>query len=204
MTKTRRRGMTGLAFTLVICNAGQTFATDGSPDRIVIRLDNYAAISRADESDTAATVKRIFAAAGIATVWTAVGDASDARGLHVRVLLLSREMARQKIARERQTAGIMGVAVPGAEYAYIFTNRIASMAARHGDYFPRLLGQVIAHEVGHLVLPIRGHAEQGIMRADLGVRSQRHSYFTTEQGVGIRARLAAADARKVADAMVAP
>ena len=133
-----------------------------------------------------------------------MGDASDARGLHVRVLLLSREMARQKIARERLSAGIMGVAVPRAEYAYIFTNRILSMAARHCDYFPRLLGQVIAHEVGHLVLPIRGHAEHGIMQADLGVRSQRHSYFTTEQGVGIRARLAAADVKRVENAIVAP
>ena len=152
MTKTRRRGMTGLALTLVFCNAGPASAADGT-DTIVVHLDNYAAISRADESDTAAAVTRIFAGAGIATVWAAAGDASDARGLHVRVLLLSREMARQKIARERLSAGIMGVAVPGAEYAYIFTNRILSMAARHRDHFPRLLGQVIAHEVGHLVLP---------------------------------------------------
>jgi hypothetical protein len=38
----------------------------------------------------------------------------------------------------------------------------------HGDDFRQVLGRVIAHEVGHLVLPVYSHSDQGIMRADVG------------------------------------
>ena len=69
------------------------------------------------------------------------------------------------------------------------------MARRYSDDFRRLLGQTIAHEVGHLLLPTDSHADRGIMQAHLGVRAYSASYFTPEQGVAIRARLAAAATR---------
>jgi hypothetical protein len=79
--------------------------------------------------------------------------------------------------------------------AYILTHRLIELARRYSDDFRRLLGQTIAHEVGHLLLPTNSHADRGIMQAHLGVRAYSASYFTPEQGVAIRARLAAAAAR---------
>jgi hypothetical protein len=76
------------------------------------------------------------------------------------------------------------------------THRILELARRHGDDYRRLLGQTIAHEVGHLLLPAGSHADRGIMQAHLGVRAYSASHFTREQGVVIRARLAAAATRR--------
>ena len=70
------------------------------------------------------------------------------------------------------------------------------MARRYSDDFRRLLAQTIAHEVGHLLLPTDSHADRGIMQAHFGVRAYSASYFTAEQGVAIRARLAAAATRQ--------
>src|SRR5512138_1630137 len=54
---------------------------------------------------------------------------------------------------------------------------------------PRLLGYVIAHEVGHLLLPERVHTVAGLMRANLDVRQfdRRLLYFTREQAAAMRA-----------------
>jgi hypothetical protein len=110
----------------------------------------------------------------------------------VRVQLLSSDMAMQKIRAEGLADTVFGRAAREAGRAYIFTHRIANVALRHSDDFRRLLGRVMAHEVGHLVLPIDSHADRGIMRANLGVRSKSADDFTTEQGVAIRSILLAA------------
>ena len=60
-----------------------------------------------------------------------------------------------------------GQAAREAGYAYIFTHRILNLAVRHGEDFRRVLGRVIAHEVGHLVLPLDSHADSGISAREL-------------------------------------
>ena len=58
----------------------------------------------------------------------------------------------------------------------------------------------MAHEVGHLVLPIYGHADRGIMRADIGRPLEAAACdFTTEQGVAIRSMLLAASRTHAGD-----
>ena len=55
---------------------------------------------------------------------------------------------------------------PGGR-AYIFCDRIAAMPGASTPFSIRL-GDVVAHEVGHLVLPWKGHSRTGIMRAAYG------------------------------------
>ena len=135
---------------------------------------------------------RIYATAGVHTVWATGNEHADAPGLHVRVILFSRDLAEEKIRSEAVPGSVLGLASRGAGRAYIFTHRIANLALRHGDDFRRVLGRVIAHEVGHLVLPVNSHSDQGIMRANVGVRSKSDRDFTTEQGIAIRSMLLAA------------
>ncbi len=61
-----------------------------------------------------------------------------------------------------------GRAHPGIGRAYIFCNRVASMPGP--KFFGIQLGAVIAHEVGHLLLPEKGHSRSGIMRAEMDVK----------------------------------
>lgn len=192
MNNTARHAITRLAFTVTVFTAGQALAAEDGQTTMVIHVDNYARILRADRSAAENEVTRIYAKAGVRIVWATGNDKADGPGLHVRVQLLSTDMAMRKIRTERLDDTVLGRAARGAAYAYIVTHRIASLALRHGDDFRRLLGLVMAHEVGHLVLPIYSHSDSGIMRANIVVRSKSFQDFTPEQAVTIRSMLLAA------------
>src|SRR5262249_48195086 len=49
---------------------------------------------------------------------------------------------------------------------YIFYDRVSHLSARYEERGGRLLGHVIAHEVGHLLLPYGAHSRSGLMHAD--------------------------------------
>jgi hypothetical protein len=54
------------------------------------------------------------------------------------------------------------------------------------------LGLIIAHELGHVLLPFAGHSSRGIMQAAYNVRASYALKFTEEQSAAIRAFVAAA------------
>ena len=199
MAKIARNVVTGLAFTVTALIGGPALASEDSPMRIVIHVDNYARIPDADRSKAEEAVTKIYAKAGIRLAWVTGHDQADAPGLHVRVQLLPLDMAIQKIRTERLDDTVLGQAARGAGRAFIFTNRIASIALRHRNSFRRLLASVMAHEVGHLVLPFYGHSDRGIMRANFDVYSTSFHEFTGEEADAIRATLMAASRPQVAD-----
>jgi hypothetical protein len=192
MINTARNITTGLAVTFVFASAAEAVAAGNERLRIVLHVDNYAGISPAERSATEVEVTRIYIRAGVNILWATGDDQADAAGLHVRVQLLSRSMAIGKINRDGLIDTVLGKAAREAGRAYIFTDRILNLAVREGEPFRLALGRVIAHEVGHLLLPPHSHSERGIMRASTFVRSNGSYDFTTEQGVAIRSMLLAA------------
>lgn len=192
MASTARYLVAGLAVTVTLVTAGQALAAEDGQLRLVIHVDNYARIRGADLWPAQTEVAQIYKAAGVRIVWATRDDHADAAGLHVRLQLLSREMAMHMIAALRVADTVAGHAAHDAGRAYIFPHRIVDMALRHSDDFRRILGRVMAHEVGHLVLPVYSHSDRGIMRANIDVRSKRFHDFTTEQGVAIRTMILAA------------
>jgi len=62
----------------------------------------------------------------------------------------------------------MGAAVRTAEgnaIAYVFYRRVQAEAQRYGVSPGQVLACAIAHEIGHLLLPLRAHGAAGLMRA---------------------------------------
>ncbi len=64
----------------------------------------------------------------------------------------------------------LGVAVVDPEthvgkMATVFHDQVEAVARRTGVARSELLGRALAHEVGHLLLGVRGHSRTGIMRA---------------------------------------
>ena len=178
--------MTAAVFTATLLSAGQGAAADNDPKTIVVHLQDYESTSLGRAEKQAAG---IFATAGIRIVWTAGhadAAATDRAAFHVTVVLLSREMAEKKIAAERIDDNVLGRAVGPSRRAYIFCHRVADVAARNSRDFDSLLGDVIAHEIGHLVLPFNAHSERGIMRASLSMRSSAAERFSEAQAVVIR------------------
>ena len=191
MTKTARILMTGLTFTTTLFTAGRAFAAQDGEPTIILHVVNYAGIAPEDLARAEDEGTRIYAAAGVRTVWVAEGETAAVPGLHLRVILLRRDMARRMIRAARVANGVLGLAARPTGRAYIFAYRITDIGVQHGRDFAWVLGQVMAHEVGHLALPISAHADRGIMRADLIVRSTTDQLFTTEQGAAIRSTVTA-------------
>jgi hypothetical protein len=110
------------------------------------------------ESAKAETTE-IFARLGIELVWRATSPARDVR-LTIRVIDGTIKGAGKSA---------MGLAVPNrngpGSSLYALLGRVEAFAAHHGRPVAQILGHVIAHEVGHLLLPTAAHATGCIMVA---------------------------------------
>jgi hypothetical protein len=78
------------------------------------------------------------------------------------------------------------------DHAGVFLSRVRQTAAHNTGIieFSDLLGCVMAHEIGHLLLHSTTHSNEGLMRAkyrpvDLKKAGQRQLKFTAEQAEAI-------------------
>ena len=192
-----------LASQPAVQDAQEREATDGCEATIVAHVSNYAALQPGELAAAQREAARIYEAIRVRILWVPGPEPRpdpDPCGFPLRVLLLSRKMESQFGRTQALGDTVFGFITRETGRAYILTGRhieLARRLARRYSYdFPRLLAQTIAHEVGHLLLPTDSHADRGIMQAHFGVRAYSASYFTAEQGVAIRARLAAAATRR--------
>ena len=86
---------------------------------------------------------------------------------------------------------MLGRAARSARRAYVFHHRVVQTGRVFSRDLGTLLGTVIAHEVGHLLLPENSHSSSGILRADLDLRAFLPQHFTPRQSATIRTILAA-------------
>jgi hypothetical protein len=76
------------------------------------------------------------------------------------------------------------------ERAHVLYDRVDALRARSDRSTAGILGDVIAHELGHLMLPTPGHSLRGIMRRDVETHVRPIETFTWPQARRIVARLA--------------
>jgi predicted Zn-dependent protease len=198
MTETRRQATVAVAAAFAILVAPQasaqdepTAATGQRQGTIVLHVVNYAALSRDVLDETRARVASIYEVIGVRIVWDdseePVRTNQDA-GLHLTVMLLSRGMTEKKISAEGISDFVFGQAHLPSGRAHIFYDRIATMSGASG-FLPLRLGDVIAHEVGHLVLTTTSHSHSGIMRANMDMRNINAQSFDTRQARTIHTAL---------------
>ena len=166
-------------------------ATGQRETTIVVHVANYAALSSHVLAGARARVAKVYEGIGVRTVWVESEDTvrprQDGR-LHLTVILLSRDMAEKKISAQRIADHVLGQAHLASGRAYIFCDRIA---AAHGA--PTLLslplGNVIAHEMGHLLLRENSHSHNGLMRANVDLHAIQLQNFDQSQANTIRTML---------------
>ncbi len=163
---------------------------------IVLHVANYAALPKGVLKAASARVSMVYKAIGVRVVWVddegSVKHPENGR-LHLTVLLLSRDMAEKKISADRIKDGVFGQAHMPSGRASIFCDRIATMPGAP-TYLANPLGDVIAHEVGHLMLGANSHSRGGIMRARMNVHALHLQSFDRTQAGTIRASLMEAKA----------
>lgn len=138
-------------------------------------------------------VARTFLAAGVQIVWASQGltPADDLRSPCGRRLQVSIVSGPPADRQDLDTwAGVLGKAQRGNGRAEVFYRRLATAASLHPVAVSLVLGHVMSHEVGHLLLPSGNHADVGIMRQAVDFRHVAVRRFTDDQSAQIRAGLA--------------
>lgn len=152
--------------------------------RIVVHVDRQTDVpawllARAEE-----LAGNVFDAIGVHLVWTG-GKARSAPpdgALHLDVVISTTDRA----GRSDPNAASLGRAAHGTGRAYIFYSRILSFARRTGNPTTLVFANVLAHELGHMLLPPESHSASGLMQPQLNVRIARMPDFTPDQKRQIR------------------
>jgi hypothetical protein len=176
-------------------------------DTITVRIYDYASaepelLSRASEVAAA-----ILADAGVPTRWEQCRiredelrlspSCSKRAGAAVLQLRIQTELQAKRIALR---AWQFGYAVPTERgfgvIAGVFVRKARDLARSQGLDLPIVLGHVMAHELGHLLLGSGRHGEKGIMRPRWNDRDLRRAQtgllgFTSAQAMRMRALAAA-------------
>jgi hypothetical protein len=189
-------------------------SSPGQKLSFTVYVRNHASIESKTLRRAENVASRIFQNAGVVSHWV---DAAEATAFSVQeqrsplnlwVTILPSGMAD----RFHVVDGTAGLAIgegPDRRLAYIFYDRVLEMQASVGDYglgptgASDFLGNVMAHEVGHILLDLPGHSPTGIMQEkwDLAARHEiirGHLQFTDGQrkliqmDVGRRTRQAGA------------
>lgn len=169
-------------------------AGDRDVPTLILEVTDLTGAAETDLEQAMAQTKKVFDGIGVRVVWSTVGggsDPCDCRGVRLSVRLLSPFLVRE-LTKQGVKKAVLGSASTPEALAYIYTERVMALAAERRMDERILLGLVIAHEVGHLVLPGKGHARTGIMTEGidtdpLGLRPR----FTPREGRSIRALLQA-------------
>lgn len=148
---------------------------------IAVAVHNYADVPRDVLTDAEAEASRIFRHAGVRVVW--VGPlASEAR---VRIHILSGPMT----VRTGTRPDVLGLATVDSGMIWVLYDRVVDKSDSAGVQVSRVLGFVMAHEVGHVLLAGRGHSHVGLMkpRLDRDVLRTGLIGFTPQERRQIRA-----------------
>jgi hypothetical protein len=178
-------------------------AATESRHRLPVDVYDYAGVAPDIRAAAAEVTRHIYAAIGIDIVWVDrcplacnIGFSreahTDTQDGHLMVTILPDGMSVQEFP-----AGVLGAAPENGSVAYAFFGRIRAFAFDRNLLMGTLLGHVIAHEVGHILLR-EGHAPKGLMRAkwvdgELVLAKLGRLGFTAMQARRIRSRFGVAE-----------
>jgi hypothetical protein len=149
--------MTSMVIALMIAVARVADAAE--PEQlpaIHLQMNNDAGVPASLLEKSQDEVVRIFADAGLEVKWTATGPRFTV------------QIVTSVLGYARASSPVMGVALrkPGGATAQIFFKQVRDFARSNHVEVSRLLAYVIAHEIGHLLLPRMPHSPTGLMQAD--------------------------------------
>jgi len=173
--------LTQASFLLVL---SAVCAAAGPIPALTVRCYHYAAVPPTVVAKAQAVASERLHAAGISVEWLdypivdgrPVGPARPERPTELILGLLPEAMARRIAGGPTQ----MGLALMNAEtqlpvHAHIFVGRAEALAGGAALAPEIVLGTVIAHEIGHLLLGTNSHSGRGIMRGQWGAADLREA-----------------------------
>jgi hypothetical protein len=190
---------------LVAASVGfsQTTAIVGQELQVAISVYDYAHVSTGLLAAAEEDARRVFRQAGVETVWATCfpkPEKAESDGCypvdanHLMLKILPRAIA----AHVRERGDVLGTAIVDEKgvgfYAYVFYDHVQRLAEER-KLGHALLGDVLAHEIGHLLLGSNSHSISGIMSAhwygeELRQISEAAMLFAPSQSQMMRDRVA--------------
>jgi hypothetical protein len=138
---------------------------------VTISVHDYANVPTSVLVPAEAHASRIFRQAGLETVWINCGpkvERTEPKTCYVTdaTHLILKILPHALNAQARDRGEVLGTALLDEKgtgyYAYAFYDRVRQLAEDRGLGYA-LLGDVFAHEIGHLLLGSKSHSVSGIM-----------------------------------------
>jgi|SRR5579863_2490032 len=202
-----------LVLTPSLCAAEQVL-------KITVFVYNYAEVSGDVLAQSEAEAGGIYQLVGIGIAWLDCPLSPDQAGQYPAcqvppgpTRLVVRVLSRVMAERMRQPEDTFGFALqPGdgtfGMVANVFSFDAEELAKRRGMSHGVILGHLMAHELGHLLLGTGGHAASGIMhvpwhRKELEIITQGLMLFGPAEGEKMRAQIHARMAGRQASLVIA-
>jgi hypothetical protein len=177
--------------------AGHVAEAQLAPVPLIVAIYDYAALPPPVLERAKGVATKIYGRIGVSLMWledsqvaaalptnTAACPDSPTPPIHLRLLGRS--------PKQRRPTGDLGFAVSGGTLASVLVERVTYVAKSNSLDVGDLLGVIMAHEIGHLLLPPNSHST-GIMAPNIDLFLIDHGgpSFDHRQGSMIRARIAA-------------
>jgi hypothetical protein len=154
---------------------------------MTIHVSNYAGVDAKELTEAERVATSVFKKAGVTARWVDATDAANVGDSDWEDTNLPRFSQIQLHIQSSSMAGLLGLSnevmglAPGSgparQLVYVFYDRVKELAQRQvvaqarGEIVARaggcrILGEMIAHEIGHILLNLPAHSETGIMRGD--------------------------------------
>ena len=170
---------------------------------VTVAVHNHAGVPANTLAQAERTASSIFKQAGVDVDWANCDAPAEAEQIAAschftefpRHLQLS--IARRSKSLSESVLGVSFLSEDGSGcYSDVFFERVEELHARFNVTLGLLLGDVVAHEIAHLLLGTNGHSDTGIMRPhwserDLVEAGKGHLLFTQAQGQTMREKVAA-------------
>jgi hypothetical protein len=201
----------GLVFT-AFAGVGQNalaHSLDTQPS-FTVHIRNYAEVDSKQLAEAERVAAVIFRKARIGTSWVADNGSetqnSDPAGENrsslcdLYICILSQPVADFRLSKS--ATGLAPGSGPQRQFAYVFYDRVKELARRQVTALlmgtisaqataGQILGGVIAHEIGHILLNLSSHSKTGIMRGEWDLNTLQFVaygslFFTAQQAEVIR------------------
>jgi len=176
------KGTRTIAWVLAASLAGVGMARAGdagAAGTVAIRLDDLSGMPVRDLDAAKSEMDRIFHDAGVDVDW--VDRAAMPRPGQLTLILLAHN------AQPASGGGdVAGEAVRAAARAYVYRDRLDAVTKHTTVDANVILGRVMAHEIGHLLLAANSHSRVGIMRPHVDFAQVGVNVFTRDQVQALR------------------
>ena len=201
-----------LVANLLIVSSACPAANADSVSSTTVRLYSDVQLSTKALVQAQQEAVRIFRQAGVETVWVQCKPSPSPADRRCQIPPSEKFLVMRIVSKALTSAeSIFGMAFLSegrGTYSDLFYDSVEKLHQECGASVPRVLGHVMAHELGHLLLGSNAHVEIGIMRPrwhgeQLRAVERGTLFFTPEQARLMQYRLSTAKTRPADNAVKA-